>query len=323
MENNKIIVRVDASFEQGKKLFAWLKRYAKHNDEHFVYWDEFAFSVEFLPECDAVLVFNNPSEKIEAVCYPENVLAFMMEPGVYSENPWMFKGLQQYATVYSPLQNSSNTIASHGFLGWHVLADWNELSGLPVPEKKEDISCIASTLTQFEGHRQRLGFIHTLQKEIPAIDFFGKERNYIPDKMEGLLPYRFSIAIENTSIPYYFTEKIGDCFLAYTVPLYYGCKNIGKFFPERSFIEININEPDKAIKSIRQTIEKNDWQERIPALKEARDLVLNKYQPLAGVASVLRETEPSVKRKVLIKPVPDNLLRKVKNLLHGLGIKNS
>lgn len=323
MENNKKLVLINASFEHGEGLFTWLKRYAKHSDEHFVYWDEFAFTVEHLPECDAVLIFNNPSGKIETVCYPENVLAFMMEPGVYSENPWMFKGLQQYARVYSPLQNSPNTIVSHGFLGWHVIQDWHKLSKLAVPEKKEGISCIASTLKQFKGHRRRLEFVQALQKEIPAINFFGKGSNYIPDKTDGLLPYKFSIAIENTSAGYYFTEKITDCFLTYTVPLYYGCKNIGKFFPERSFIDINIDEPVKAIKIINQIIEKDDWQQRIPALQEARDLVLNKYQPLAGAASVLRQTEPSVKRKVLVKPVPDSLLRKVKNLLHGLGIKNS
>lgn len=314
---------VNASFDQCRELFSWLKKYAKHSDEYFLYWDEFAFTVQDLPECDAVLIFNNPSKKIETICYPENVIAFMMEPGVYSENPWMFKGLQQYARVYSPLQNSSNTVVSHGFLGWHVLQNWNELSGLPVPEKKESISCIASQLKQFKGHRKRLRFIDTLKKENLPIDFFGKGNNYIPDKADGLLPYKLSIAIENTSANYYFTEKITDCFLTYTVPVYHGCKNIGKFFPERSFIEININEPDKAIKRIRQIIEKDDWQERIPALQEARNLVLNKYQPLAGAASVLRETAPSVKRKVLVKPVPDSLLRKVKDLLHGLGIKNN
>jgi len=311
----KIIVRIDASFEQGKELFAWLKRYAKHSDDQFVYWDEFAFSVDRLPDCDALFIFNNPSEKIGTVCYPENVIAFMMEPGVSSENPWMFKGLQQYGSVYSPIHNSPNTILSHGFLGWHVLPDWPALSALTVPAKEKKMSCIASKLQQFKGHRLRLDFINTLKKEIPAIDFFGKGSNYIPDKMDGLLPYRYSIAIENTAAPYYFTEKITDCFLAYTVPVYYGCKNIGKFFPERSFIQIDIEEPAKAIEKIRQVMEYDDWQERIPALQEARELALNKYQPLAGAAGILRKTQPSKKKIVLLKPVPDRLLRKIKDLL--------
>lgn len=311
----KIIVRINASFEQGEGLFEWLKRYARQSDDRFVYWDEFAFSVDNLPECDALIVFNNPSERIETICFPENVIAFMMEPGVYAENPWMFKGLQQYASVYSPLDNAANTILSPGFLGWHVLSDWTELSGLPVPEKEKTLSCIASKLQQFKGHRLRLHFINTLKEEIPSIDFFGKGSNYIPDKMDGLLPYRYSLAIENTTAPYYFTEKITDCFLAYTVPIYYGCKNIGQYFPERSFILVDIEEPTKAIEKIRQVMEKDDWQQRVSALQEARDLVLNKYQPLAAAAGILRKIQPSVKQKVNLKPVPDRLLRKIKNLL--------
>ena len=314
--NNRKLVLVSASFDKGKDFFTWLKKYAKESDAQFLYWDEFAFTTEHLSECDAVLVFNNPSEKIETLCFPENVIAFMMEPGIYSENPWMLKGLQQYAAVYSPVQNSSNTILSHGFLGWHVLQDWNQLSRLAVPEKKMTMSCIASKLQQFKGHRRRVNFIETLQKEIPSIDFFGKGRQYIPDKMDGLLPYRFSIAIENTSAPYYFTEKITDCFLAYTVPVYYGCKNINSFFPEKSFIWIDIERPQQAIEKIRQIIENYDWQERIGALQEARNLVLNKYQPLAAAAGIFRQVQPSLKRPVQLRPVPDSLLRKAKNLVN-------
>jgi len=311
----KIIVNVDASFEQGASLFEWLKRYAKHSDDRFVYWDEFAFSTDRLPVCDALLVFNNPSERINTICFPENVIAFMMEPGVYSENPWMFKGLQQYACVYSPLKNAANTILSHGFLGWHVLPNWSELSMLAVPEKTAVMSCIASKLQQFKGHRLRYNFINTLQKETSFIDFFGKGSNYIADKMDGLLPYRYSIAIENTSEPYYFTEKITDCLLAYTVPVYYGCTNIGKYFPERSFINIDIQDPGKAIRTIREITENDDWRERLSALQEARELVLNKYQPLAAAAAVLRNTKPTEKKQIHLKPVPDRLLRKIKNLL--------
>ncbi len=312
---NKIIVRVSASFEQGASLLQWLKRYAKYSDDQFVYWDEFAFTTALQTKCDAVLIFNNPSERIETICFPENVIAFMMEPGVYSENPWMFKGLKQYACVYSPLKNAPNTILSPGFLGWHVLADWSELSVLAVPEKKATMSCIASTLQQFKGHRLRYNFIRLLQKELPSIDFFGKGSNYIADKMDGLLLYSYSIAIENTSEPYYFTEKITDCFLAYTVPVYYGCISIGKYFPKKSFIEIDIEQPQKAIENIRELIENDDWQERISALQEARDLVLNKYQPLAAAAGILRKTTPTVKKQIHLKPVPDRLLRKIKNLL--------
>lgn len=316
--NNRKLVLVSASFDKGKDFFTWLKKYAKESDAQFLYWDEFAFTTEHLSECDAVLVFNNPSEKIETLCFPENVIAFMMEPGIKSEHPWMFKGLDKYAKVYSPSNNSSNTILCNGFLGWHVLQNWKSLSNLPVPEKDKQMSCIASGLKQLKGHRLRLDFVNTIKKEFPEIDFFGKGSNYINDKMTGLLPYRYNVAIENTSAPYYFTEKIGDCFLAWTVPVYYGCTNIGKYFPEKSFLQVNIEEPLQAIKTIKDILMNDDWKSRIAALEEARDLVLNKYQPLAGAASLLREIEPSTRKTIVLKPVPDGLLKRTKDFLGKL-----
>ena len=319
MEKKKIIVRVDASFEQGSSLFAWLKKYAAHYDDRYIYQDEFAFTTEPLDECDALLIFNNPSVKINTLCYPENVIAFMMEPGDHYEHPWMYKGLDQYAAIYSPVQSADNVILSHGYLGWYLQQNFAALSSLQVPEKKSVISCISSNLSLLKGHRLRLNFIKTLQAQIPQIDFFGRGNNFIDDKLNALLPYRYSIAIENTSAPYYFTDKINDCFLAYTVPLYYGCKNMGRYFPAKSFIQINIEDPKKAIHQIRQVMDNDDWQQRAAAVVEARELVLHKFQPLAGAVELLKQCKPSVKKTVQLKPVPGSWIRKVKNIMSPLN----
>jgi hypothetical protein len=47
---------------------------------------------------------------------------------------------------------------------------------------------------------------------------------------EPLFDSMFHIAIENTAIKNYFSEKLLDCFQARTVPIYYGCPNIGEYF---------------------------------------------------------------------------------------------
>lgn len=49
----------------------------------------------------------------------------------------------------------------------------------------------------------------------------------------------FSVTIENNKQDYYFTEKIIDCFLTGTVPIYYGCPSIGKFFNINGIIVID------------------------------------------------------------------------------------
>jgi len=47
----------------------------------------------------------------------------------------------------------------------------------------------------------------------------------------------FGIAIENFPHRGYFTEKILDCFLLKTIPIYSGCSNIGDFFNKEGIIE--------------------------------------------------------------------------------------
>jgi hypothetical protein len=60
---------------------------------------------------------------------------------------------------------------------------------------------------------------------------------------EPLFDSMFHIAIENCSIENYFSEKIIDCFQTKTVPIYYGCRNIGNFFNvEGMFIVKSIQE---------------------------------------------------------------------------------
>jgi hypothetical protein len=54
---------------------------------------------------------------------------------------------------------------------------------------------------------------------------------------------QYHIAIENIRLDNYFTEKLVDCLQTRTVPIYYGCPNIAKYFnPDGMFIIKDINE---------------------------------------------------------------------------------
>ena len=68
------------------------------------------------------------------------------------------------------------------------------------------------------------------------IDVYGKGIAWIDSKVDGLAEYAFSIAMENCSQDYYFTEKLIDCFLTDTVPVYYGCPGIGRYFDLRGML---------------------------------------------------------------------------------------
>jgi hypothetical protein len=61
----------------------------------------------------------------------------------------------------------------------------------------------------------------------------------IESKVQILDEYKFSVAIENESKKNYFTEKIIDCFATKTVPIYWGCENIGDYFDVNGIIQID------------------------------------------------------------------------------------
>ena len=46
----------------------------------------------------------------------------------------------------------------------------------------------------------------------------------------------FHVAVENSSHKNYFTEKINDCILSHTIPIYWGCPNISDFYNIEGFI---------------------------------------------------------------------------------------
>ncbi len=65
---------------------------------------------------------------------------------------------------------------------------------------------------------------------------------HTPDKLETLSRYRFALCTENDRHPFwsrgYVTEKIVDCFYAFTVPVYLGAADIETHIPPECFIDL-------------------------------------------------------------------------------------
>lgn len=120
---------------------------------------------------------------------------------------------------------------------------WLHESYQKVWQKNKMCSMILSNKKITSGHRLR----HAIAERI-NVDIYGGAYRYLPytvtrafapdhspahisnQKYRALKDYRFSIVIENCKEDYYFTEKLIDCFLSGTIPIYYGCPSIGNFF---------------------------------------------------------------------------------------------
>jgi hypothetical protein len=129
------------------------------------------------------------------------------------------------------------------------------------PKKKKLISMIASTKHATTGQKLR---IEVMERYKGKIDFMGRGHAKIQNKKEGLLDYRYSIAIENSRVKYYFTEKLIDCFMTGTVPIYWGCPDIGRFFDLDGMILFeNSDDLERKLK----TLSEEDFRRREKAVR--------------------------------------------------------
>jgi hypothetical protein len=106
-------------------------------------------------------------------------------------------------------------------------------------DKTKLISFITSNKVMTKGHQFRVNCAQTLMSKSVPIDFYGRGIKDIIGKIEGLQDYKFSVTIENGKYDNYFTEKILDCFLTGTIPIYNGCDNISEFFDMNGIITFN------------------------------------------------------------------------------------
>ena len=72
-----------------------------------------------------------------------------------------------------------------------------------------------------------------LERFLPFTD------NPLPnDSKDVLFSSQFHLSIESTKVKNYFTEKLIDALITKTVPIYWGCSNIGEFFNEKGILQV-------------------------------------------------------------------------------------
>lgn len=255
-------------------------------------WDGVRYTTDGVEECDLLVVLNNRMKyAVRTRCPKGRVWALMQEPYVRGVTDWMTEGHEAFDRVYTnyPPSADAKYITSQPALPWHVNRTFDELTTCTMPKKIRSLSWIVGNIHDLPGHMKRGVFLRAVQADKTLdIDLYGRAVHFIEDKWDGLAPYRYSIAAENTSWPDYWTEKIADCFLTWTVPFYYGCANLEEYFPADSFIRIDIEKPDEAIEIIKRTLREDDFGRRLPALEEARHRVLYEYQIFPTLARLLK-----------------------------------
>ncbi|MDP9172955.1 MAG: glycosyltransferase family 10 [Planctomycetota bacterium] len=253
-------------------------------------WRDIEFILDEPGEADYVLIHGHAPRLVSARCPRENVWLVLGEPPNEMYQRWnKLPGwaARCYTTDAGSISNRHHL--SFAALPWHVDRDYDFLTRCPPPPKSRQLSWISSDRAETAGHQKRLDYLSRI-RSFGDLELFGRGFKPIADKWDGLAPYRYSIAFENFSNAHYWTEKLTDCFLAWTMPVYFGCTELEKFFPRESFIRLDPGSADP-VRELREIIASDRREKNLDAIQQARQLVLGKYNFFEFIAGEIEKDQ--------------------------------
>ncbi|MGL4561183.1 MAG: glycosyltransferase family 10 domain-containing protein [Brevinema sp.] len=200
----------------------------------------------------------------------------------FGANHFMFEkeNVEQADILFSVLADQYNVPTKYHYGLFNL--DWRRVSSYPLnilENKHKPISYISTCKTLNLRDKEEEFFTKYINHLDPKYDLYKSEEGVIHHLLYSLKDYHYSIVIENSIEPNFFSEKLLYCFYSLTIPFYDGSINLEEYFPVESFIRIDINNPKESIKIIQSILDdSSEYQKRLPALKKARDIFLEKYQ---------------------------------------------
>ena len=124
----------------------------------------------------------------------------------------------------------------------------------------------------YSARRELVSFFDSQEEGL--FDLYGRlweghrnAKGRVADKLETLKQYKFNICFENTKQPGYITEKIFDCFVTGTIPIYYGATNIEAFIPPECYIDYRQFRSREEMVTAIQNISKEEYQEYLAQIR--------------------------------------------------------
>jgi len=154
-------------------------------------------------------------------------------------------------------------------------------------DKKFELSHLCGNLLKSYGHSMRHEIMARKNEIKIPTNFYQTigDRHNIDDARLGketvLANSQYGVAIENFAHRGFFTEKILDCFLLKTIPIYWGCSNIGDFFDIDGIITFDnvddliykVNNLDENFYESRKEIITKNWKSALEYVYYEKNIV--------------------------------------------------
>ena len=246
---------------------------------------------------DFYIVINKPLPEDEKHIVPNKTIVCQMEPHM-EKNP------QQWGSWSNPSDEKFLKILSHfnsyNNIEWHINKTYSELLSFHPTKTENVISTILSDKYKDPGHIKRVDFVKFLDSKNLQVDVFGNNKwnykNYkgsLPyhAKDSGLFPYKYTFNVENNSIRNYCTEKVIDAILSDCLIFYSGCYNLKEYIDEKAFVYLELNDFEHDYNIVKNAIENNLWEKRLPYIRKEKKRILEYYQFFPRIERILNNID--------------------------------
>lgn len=274
-------------------------------DEHGMLCGEyirFFAEIDSAESADWLFVFDSPYACFNTNIPRERRILFLMEPPGVTVYPLHY--LEQFGIVVSPYEiprYSGRLIRTNPCLGWFVgeryFRTLGDVLGYGIPQKTKLISMVTSLKRRIPGRKKRLALMEAVRSSFgDEFGCFGREFAPVDDKLDAIAPYKYHIAIENSRLPNYWTEKLADAWIGWALPIYCGDPTILDQIPDPRGIElIDTDDIEGAVRKIAALIEADPFEERLGAIKKCREWVIERANPYRRVCELIESADEDVK----------------------------
>lgn len=262
--------------------------YAKQIPVGFEKKNDIKFSFDGSLDSDGFVILNQVAQHTQLRAKPSMILRINQEPYLPRIFPWQDCKKIEGVVDQGWFRTRHHNEISNLVLPWHITNSFDELIGNTHLPKVELISLVASTKVAFPGHQSRHDFIQKARQRFGTeIQFFGKGIKFIENKQDALLPFMYSLALENTKQDGYWTEKIVDCILCNTVPIYFGSELPPQIFPPGSYIRLDELSVE-TFETIYDMLSEHDYYSRLPSVLAAKKNLLRHHSFFPQIAKFFR-----------------------------------
>jgi GR25 family glycosyltransferase involved in LPS biosynthesis/glycosyltransferase involved in cell wall biosynthesis len=163
--------------------------------------------------------------------------------------------------------------------------------------KSLQLSCHTTSETIEPGQLLSAAFLSFLEDQGVAIDSFAPDNRHAlrgyrgpvaaQDTRAAILPYRYTLVIEDWDEANFFSERLVDAILGECLCFYWGCTNLEAYLDGGAFVRLPLHDFDLSFRIMQAAMLGGEHERRLATIQEQKRRLLNQLQFFPSLAHVV------------------------------------